>query len=97
MASYQFMCGEHGGIELETAMGTAPPDLPCPDCGRQARRVFSAPMLGRTPRAVASAFERAERSADEPDVVTSLPSRAGRAGQQRYTHDPKHRKLPGLR
>lgn len=94
MAIYQFMCDEHGGIELEAAMGAAPPTLSCPDCDRQARRVFSAPMLGRTPHAVATAFERAERSADEPNVVTSPPPRSGRAGQQRYTHEPTHQRLP---
>lgn len=94
MALYQFMCGEHGGLELETAMGTAPPNLPCPDCGRLARRVFCAPMLGRTPRAVTTAHENAERSAHEPDVVRSLPPRSGRPAQQRYTHNPKHQRLP---
>jgi len=94
MAIYQFMCDEHGGTELEAAMGAAPPTLPCPDCGRQARRVFCAPMLARTPRAVATAFERSERSADQPDVVTILPSGSGPARQQRYTHDPAHRRLP---
>lgn len=96
MAIYQFMCEEHGGIELDAVMGTAPPTLSCPDCDRQARRVFSAPMLGRMPGAVTTAFERSERSADAPDVVTSVPPRAGRAIQQRYTHDPNHRRLPGL-
>lgn len=94
MATYQFMCDEHGGIELEAVMGTAPPTLSCPDCDRQARRVFSAPMLDRTPRAVAAAFERSERSADQPDVVTSLPSSPGPAHQQRCTHDPTHQRLP---
>lgn len=94
MAIYQFRCDEHGGIELEAAMGTAPPTLSCPGCDRQARRVFSAPMLGRTPRAVATAFEGSQRSADQPDVVTSLPSSADPAHQQRCTHDPKHQRLP---
>ena len=27
MAIYQFMCDEHGGTELEAAMGAAPPTL----------------------------------------------------------------------
>lgn len=96
MAMYEFTCEEHGGIELETAMGTAPPTLQCPDCGQQARRVFSAPMLGRLPRALTTAFESAERSGDEPDVVTSPPPRTQRAAQQQYTHDPMHRRLPKL-
>lgn len=94
MAIYEFTCDEHGGIELETVIGTAPPALPCPDCGGRARRVFSAPMLGRLPRAMTTALENAERSGDEPDVVTSPPPRAGRPGQQQYTHDPTHQRLP---
>lgn len=96
MAIYQFMCDEHGGIELEAAMGTAPATLACPDCTCRARRVFSAPMLARTPRSVSTAHQNAERSADEPDVVTSLPPRTGRTVRQQYTHDPMHRRLPKL-
>ncbi|MDA8369793.1 MAG: hypothetical protein M0026_07960 [Nocardiopsaceae bacterium] len=96
MAIYQFMCDEHGGIEREAVIGTAPPTLSCPDCGQQARRVFSAPMLSRLSRAMTTAFENAERSGDEPDVVTSVPSRTGRPAQQRYTHNPTHRRLPKL-
>ena len=94
MAVYQFTCGEHGATEHEATIGTAPQAVPCPDCGRQARRVFSAPMLGRLPRATTTAVERAERSGDEPDVVTSIPPRTGRAAQQHYTHNPAHRRLP---
>ena len=93
MATYQFVCAEHGGIELEAAMGAAPPTLSCPDCGGRARRVFSAPMLGGLPRAVTTAFESAERSGDAPDVVTSVPPPTGRP-VQRYTHNPAHRRLP---
>ncbi len=93
MATYQFACEEHGGIELEAAMGTAPQVLPCPDCGGRARRVFSAPMLGNLPRAVTTAFESAERSGDAPEVVTSVPPSMRRPAQ-RYTHDPAHRRLP---
>lgn len=94
MAVYQFTCDEHGAIELETAIGTAPQALECPDCGERARRVFSAPMLGRLPRATTTAVERAERTSDEPDVVTSIPPRTGRTAAQRYTHNPAHRRLP---
>lgn len=95
MAEYQFLCDEHGGIALRAAMGTAPSTLPCPDCGEQARRVFSAPMLTRAPGAMTKAFERAERSANAPEVVRSIPPQAQRP-RQRYTHDPTHRRLPKL-
>ncbi|WP_067602684.1 hypothetical protein [Nocardiopsis listeri] len=93
MAEYRFECGEHGGIDIEAAMGTAPSTLPCPTCHRPARRVFGAPMLNRSRGAVRSTYERAERSADAPDVVRSPPPRAGRPGA-RFTNDPAHRRLP---
>lgn len=93
LAEYRFECEEHGGIDVEAAMGTAPSTLPCPTCHRRARRVFSAPMLKRSSRAVTSAYERAERSADAPEVVRSPPPRAARSGP-RLTNDPTHRRLP---
>lgn len=96
MATYQFKCDEHGGIETEVAIGTAPATLSCPHCGQQAHRVFCAPMLSRLSRTVTTAFESAERSGDEPDVVTSVPPHTGRPAQQRYTHNPTHRRLPKL-
>ncbi|MET8003744.1 hypothetical protein [Nonomuraea glycinis] len=34
-------------------------------------------MLARTPAAVSAQLQRAERSAAEPEVVTSLPRRRG--------------------
>jgi len=96
MAMYEFACDEHGDIELEATIGTAPQTLPCPECGEQARRVYSAPMLGRLPRAMTTALENAERSADAPDVVTSPPPQKTRSTQQQYTHNPMHRRLPKL-
>lgn len=94
MAVYQFSCDEHGAFELEARMGTAPRTLSCPDCSRQARRVFCAPMLSGLPRAVTDAAERAEGSGDEPRVVRSLPPRAERTPGGRYTRNPLHRRLP---
>lgn len=96
MTVYQFSCAEHGALELEAAIGTAPQTLSCPDCGGQARRVFSAPMLGRFPRTVATAIEHAESSGDAPQVVHSVPHRTGTAAGQRYTHNPVHRRLPKI-
>lgn len=94
MAAYEFTCDAHGRFEIEAAIGSAPSMQSCPGCGRQARRVFSAPMLGRVGSAVRSAAEHAERSSDEPDVVTSLPARDARSAQPQYTHDPAHQRLP---
>ena len=96
MATYQFRCDEHGRLEIEAAIGTAPPTLECPGCGHQAPRVFCAPMVVRSPRAMTQAFENAERSADEPNVVKSIPPSSSASTRQRYTHDPAHQRLPRL-
>src|SRR5699024_5046823 len=94
MAVYEFRCPEHGSFEIEAAIGAAPSTPSCSVCGGQARRVFSAPMLGRVGAAVQRAVDNAERSSEEPDVVTSLPAGGQRSAQPQYTRDPKHRRLP---
>lgn len=94
MAAYEFTCAEHGRFEIAAAIGSAPSTPSCPDCGEPARRVFSAPMLGRVDAATRSTLERAERSGHEPDVVSSPPPNRDRSAQPRYTHDPAHQRLP---
>lgn len=44
MASYDFQCEQDGVFELTLPMGTAPPKAPCPECGKKAPRIFSAPL-----------------------------------------------------
>lgn len=73
-------------------MGTAPAEVPCPECGATSSRVFSPPMLARTPAALAAQLQRAERSASEPEVVTSLPPRRA-AGTPAAVH-PATGRLP---
>lgn len=75
MAVYEYRCPECGVFEAEHAMGTAPPWDDCATCGSIARRAYSAPNLSRTPRALAEALTRAEKSRDEPEVVSSVPPR----------------------
>jgi len=73
LATYEYRCGGCGPFELDRPMGTAPPRMACPTCATDAARVFSAPLLARTPKALGNALTREERSAYEPEVVTRVP------------------------
>lgn len=84
MALYEYRCDLDGSFDVILAMGTAPASMRCPACSSQAQRVFSKPMLTFTPPALATAIDHAEKTRDEPDVVTSLPPR------------PAHRRTPVL-
>lgn len=74
-------------------MGTAPPILRCRYCDRDSTRVYSAPMLTLAPRALVSAMDRADKSRDQPDVVTSLPPGPPRRSNPALAN-PALRKLP---
>lgn len=73
MAFYDYRCDRDGVFEATWALGTAPESIACPTCGSNAARVFSKPMLMTSPRALVAAIDHAEKTRDEPDVVTSLP------------------------
>ncbi|MFF3443906.1 hypothetical protein [Streptosporangium sp. NPDC002721] len=91
MVVYVYRCPCRSEIEVTFPIGTAPAAVPCPGCGATSVRAFSAPMLTRTPAALSSRLERAERSAFEPEVVTSPPRR--RAGGAVVAH-PATGRLP---
>lgn len=91
MATYGYRCPHCREIAVTCPIGTAPASVPCPDCGAVSARVFSAPMLARTPAALAAQVRRAERSATEPEVVTARPRR--RAGSAVAAH-PATARLP---
>lgn len=94
MATYQYRCDEHGVVETTRPIGTAPQDLPCPACGRPARRTWSSPLLALADRRAVALLDRTERTREVPDVVTSLPpaARARRTPQARTS--PAQRRLP---
>lgn len=93
MALYAYRCPPHGSFEVRSPIGTAPGSLPCPVCSRPADRLFTPPMISRANPAALGLVERSERSAHEPEVVTSLP-----AGNRRATPvaggSPARRQLP---
>jgi putative FmdB family regulatory protein len=83
------ICGEFDVVRPMSASGTA---APCPDCGTTTARVFGAPSLRAVDPGLRSALDASGRSADAPDVVTSLPGRNRRATP--VTRDPRHARLP---
>ena len=93
MALYQYVCDDDGPFEASSPIGTAAPRRPCPACSAEARRVYTAPMLSRASRPAMAVLERAERSAHEPDVVTSLPP-GGRRRPAAARPSPAQRRLP---
>jgi hypothetical protein len=75
-------------------MGQAADKLPCPVCNDEAVRVFSAPMVSRVPRALAASIDRAEKTRDEPEVVSSLPRRDPSQRTPMAPANPAFRRLP---
>lgn len=56
--------------------------------------MFSAPMLALADRRLVGALDRAEKSRDEPEVVTSLPSSGHRRTQRSAPSNPALERLP---
>jgi putative FmdB family regulatory protein len=94
MATYQYRCSQDGDFDVRRPIGTATPKTQCPICRRDAARVFRAPMLSLAPRALVSAIDRTEKTRDEPDVVTAIPTRATRPRTPAATQNPAWRRLP---
>jgi hypothetical protein len=92
VATYPYRCPEHGDFDVHRPIGTAAGTSLCPCCSADAIRVFSAPMLAHTSRAVAAALQRDEKSREAPEVVTAPPSR--RPVRQQQATNPVLRSLP---
>ena len=94
MAIYEYRCDDHGVFEVTRPLGAPPESIACRVCGGEGRRVFSKPMLTLSPSAVVAAIDHAEKSRDEPEVVTSLPSTGARKRTPVLPLTPKLRRLP---
>lgn len=94
MATYEYRCDEDGVFEVTRPLGEPPKPIACPVCGSEAERVFSKPMLSLSPPALVSAIDHAEKSRDEPEVVTSLPSTGARKRTPVRPLTPTLRRLP---
>ena len=94
MAIYEYRCDTDGVLEITRPIGTAPATIVCEACSSEARRVFSAPMLRSPAREVMAALDHAEKSRDEPEVVTSIPSAGARRPPRMATMTPARARLP---
>lgn len=90
MTIYAFCCDDHGGFEVTAPMGRAGSRRACPRCGTDGRRIFVAPMVGRTDPRVGATIDRAERSRSEPDVVRSPTPTNGSGAVARAGHAAAH-------
>jgi len=95
VAFYDYRCGLDGVFEIVRPLGTAPRSIACPECGAEASRVFSTPMLATTaPKELVAAIEHAEKTRDAPDIVTSLPLRPAHQRTPVLPLTPTLRRLP---
>lgn len=94
MATYEYRCERHGMVEEFRPLGTAPAMVACPVCGDEARRVFSVPALRRSNPEIVAAIDRSEKTRDEPEVVTAIPSKGARRPVRWAPNDPRLQRLP---
>jgi putative FmdB family regulatory protein len=95
MPIYEYRCNQDGVFEITRPLGTAPESATCSVCGGEARRTFSAAVVGLGSRtALFAAMDHAEKSRHEPDVVTSLPSTGARRQTRVLPLTPTLRRLP---
>ena len=90
LVTYEYRCAQHREFTVSFPIGEATGDVPCPVCGAEAVRVFSAPALARTPHRLAAAIDRAAGSAETPEVVSTVPGRR----QPRRPMNPTQARLP---
>jgi putative FmdB family regulatory protein len=91
VATYQYRCAECGPFEVSRPIGTAEAAEPCAACGDRSDRVFTPPLLARTPRPLARALSTSEASAHEPRVVGRVPEKRRAPSPPA---DPRHALLP---
>jgi putative FmdB family regulatory protein len=95
MPIYEYRCNQEGVFEITRPLGTAPQSVTCPVCGGEARRAFSAAVVGIGSRtALFAAMDHAEKSRHEPDVVTSIPSKSAHKQAPVLPLTPALRRLP---
>lgn len=64
----------------------------CPQCGRDAQRVFGSPGLRSVDPGLIKARDASARSAENPTVTSRVPGSSRRPTP--VTRDPRHAKLP---
>ncbi|MEO6791525.1 MAG: zinc ribbon domain-containing protein [Ornithinibacter sp.] len=93
MATYDFICDEHGVSTLRMPMASVGTTAPCPSCGGESRRRYTAPGLALGDAAARRLIEATSRTAHEPAVVSS-PGAPRSPRSRRPTADPRTARLP---
>lgn len=83
MPVYDFLCKECGPFEQRRTFEEAGDPMPCPECGGEARRIYSMPATRKMATALYSAMDRSEKSASEPEVIRRP---VGGAGEKHHHH-----------
>ncbi|WP_329100440.1 zinc ribbon domain-containing protein [Micromonospora sp. NBC_01699] len=73
MATYEYRCPRDGDFEVRFPIGTAAASVRCAACRRESPRIFTAPLVNAMSRPLATAIDRAGRSAEAPEVVSRIP------------------------
>jgi hypothetical protein len=94
VATFQYRCPQDGDFEVIRPVGTATAQVACARCGRDAVRVFTAPLLSLAPRSLMAAIDSTEKTRDEPDVVSALPPRAVGTRTPMASRSPALQRLP---
>lgn len=83
MAIYEYQCDQDGVFDVMRPLGTAPRSIKCEQCGGEAMRILSVPLVRSAVRAAwTAAIDHADKSRYEPEVVSSPPpARRGRTLQ----------------
>jgi len=93
MPTYSYRCPSCGPFDVRVPMSALREQVPCRVCSAPSARVFQAPYLASGHSAVNRAIQRAEASAEDPQVVHDLP---GKRADRRPSppRDPRHASLP---
>ena len=94
MPLYEFRCPAGTTTDASFSMATVPDAVDCPDCGAPAPRQITVPRLSRAGSPALRLMDSTRRSAESPEVVTTIPAGGGRTEAPRHTHHPLHQKLP---
>ena len=96
MPTYSYSCSVCGGFDRIRPMAEAGEQTSCPGCDRPSRRIFAAPALQGMNPALRGALDAQVRSADAPQVVSTVPRRDGadRGRVMRRATDPRQARLP---
>jgi putative FmdB family regulatory protein len=93
MPLYEYRCSCCSGFELSFRMGQAPVVMDCPRCGVASPRRLSVPRLVSTNTPARRLLESTHRSAEQPDVVQTIPPAGSRPAPRGITN-PLRRNLP---